>query len=59
MLIENKPSQALRFAKLGQLVEPRVQNKHEEFAFSCYAVQCTQMEEATHRSEFIPKCECF
>ena len=37
MLTEYKPSRALRSTDSGQIVEPRVQTKHGEAAFSCYA----------------------
>ena len=37
MFREYKPSRALRSKDSGQLVQPRVQTKHGEAAFSCYA----------------------
>lgn len=37
MLIEYQPSSTLRSADFGQRVEPGVQSKHGEGAFSCYA----------------------
>ncbi|KAK0147374.1 V-set and immunoglobulin domain-containing protein 10-like [Merluccius polli] len=39
ILVEYKPSRALRSTDLGQIVKPRVQTKHGEAAFSCYAAQ--------------------
>ncbi|KAK0146594.1 hypothetical protein N1851_014100 [Merluccius polli] len=39
ILVEYKPSRALRSTDSGQIVEPRVQTKHGEAAFSCYAAQ--------------------
>ncbi|KAK0141171.1 hypothetical protein N1851_021853 [Merluccius polli] len=39
ILVEYKPSRALRCTDLGQIVKPRVQTKHGEAAFSCYAAQ--------------------
>ena len=39
ILVEYKPSRALRSIDSGQIVEPRVQTKHGEAAFSCYAAQ--------------------
>ncbi|KAK0133338.1 RNA-directed DNA polymerase from mobile element jockey [Merluccius polli] len=38
ILVEYKPSRALRSTDSGQIVKPRVQTKHGE-AFSCYAAQ--------------------
>lgn len=37
MLVEYKPSRALRSTDSGQIVEPRVQTRHGEAAFSYYA----------------------
>ena len=37
MLVECKPSRALRSTDSGQIVELRVQTRHGEAAFSCYA----------------------
>ena len=39
LLKEYTPSRALRSSDSGQLVEPRVQSKHGEAAFSCSAAQ--------------------
>ncbi|KAK0136078.1 Transmembrane protein 81 [Merluccius polli] len=39
ILVEYKPSRALRSTDSGQIVKPRVQTKHGEAAFSCYAAQ--------------------
>ena len=39
ILVEYKPSRALRSTDSGQIVEPRVQTKHGEAAFSRYAAQ--------------------
>ena len=39
ILVEYKPSRALRSTDSGQIVEPRVQAKHGEAAFSFYAAQ--------------------
>ena len=39
LLTEYTPSRALRSSDSGQLVEPRVQSKHGEAAFSCSAAQ--------------------
>ena len=39
ILVEYKPSRALRFTDSDQIVEPRVQTKHGEATFSGYAAQ--------------------
>ncbi|KAK0130546.1 hypothetical protein N1851_035223 [Merluccius polli] len=39
ILVEYKPCRALRSTDSGQIVKPRVQTKHGEAAFSCYAAQ--------------------
>ena len=39
ILVEYKPSRVLRSTDSGQIVEPRVQTKNGEAAFSCYAAQ--------------------
>ena len=48
MLVEYKPSRALRSTDSGQIVEPRVQTKHDEAAF-------TQLEQTTSRTEIMFK----
>lgn len=49
MLIKYKP-RSLSSADVGQLVDLRVQTKHHEAAFSCYAA---------NRREVRPKFKCF
>lgn len=36
MLMEYRPSRTLRSGDSGQILEPRVQYKHSEAAFTCY-----------------------
>lgn len=54
--MKHELSVALRSTGAGQIVEPRVETKHDEAAFRYYATQTAQI---TNSYEDRPKCKYF